>query len=184
MQDTLIDLSHLSNRASGLEKLTENIAITSPMSYRYFAIGILLAFTKTRRFVVFAIILAMSCVLSCTPNENKAIAERAVLDFHQQLIDGHYHDIYAASDPEFRKAMSESDATALFTAVNTKLGQPKNSDLKNWRVDLLVNGTFVTLVYQTEFTKAGAQEEFVWHIQGNRPILFRYSINSLALVTK
>jgi hypothetical protein len=74
--------------------------------------------------------------------ENKASAERAVLDFHQQLISGQYHDIYAASDAEFRKAMSESDATALFTAVNTKLGHPRSSELKNWRVDLLVNGTF------------------------------------------
>ena len=144
--------------------------------------GIVLAFTKTRMFVIFAIILAISCVHSCTPNENKATAERAVLDFHQQLISGQYHDIYAASDPEFRKAMSESDAAALFTAVNTKLGHPRNSDLKNWRVDLLVNGTFVTLVYQTEFAQAGAQEEFVWHIQDNRAILFRYNINSLALV--
>ena len=156
----------------------------TPTSRRFFAIGSPPAFIRTRISVTLVITLATYGLLSCTPNENKASAERAVLDFHQQLISGQYHDIYAASDPEFRKAMSESDATALFTAVNTKLGHPRSSELRNWRVNLLVNGTFVTLVYQTEFTQAGAQEEFVWHIQGNQAILYRYNINSLALVTK
>ena|SRR5690242_1142053 len=156
----------------------------SRSTHRSFAIETSLAFTTQRAFVVVALILGTSCVYSCNPNNNKAAAERAVMDFHQQLISRQYHDIYAAADPEFRKAMSEADATALFTAVNTKLGQPRNSDLKNWRVDLLVNGTFVTLIYQTDFAQAGAQEEFVWHIQGDRPTLFRYNINSLALVTK
>jgi hypothetical protein len=133
---------------------------------------------------LFAAIVAVFSLNSCTPNQNKATAETAVLDFHQKLISAQYYQIYAAADPEFRNAMSESDATALFTAVNTKLGHPKSSELRNWRVNLLLNGTFVTLVYQTEFAQAAAQEEFVWRVNGNQAILYRYNINSLALVTK
>jgi len=142
------------------------------------------AFLRTRVSVAVAVIVAVSSLNSCISNENKATAEGAVLDFHQRLISARYHEIYAAADPEFRNAMSESDATALFTAVNTKLGHPKSSELRGWRVNLLVNGTFVTLLYQTEFAQAGAQEEFVWRVHGNQAILLRYNINSLALVTK
>src|SRR5205807_123526 len=148
-----------------LSSYPRKTCLVYPMSSKK-VMGFLPAFAKTRVSVTFATILAMSSLYSCSPNQNKGTAELAVLDFHQRLISAQYHEIYATSDPEFQHAMSESDATALFTAVNTKLGHPKSSELRGWRVNLLVNGTFVTLVYQTEFAQAGAQEEFVWRVKG------------------
>ena len=140
------------------------------------------SFTKAR--VYAALVLAMFGVHSCAPNENRLTAERAVVDFHQKLNAAQYHEIYDGSDPEFRNAISESDAIAYFAAISTKLGIAKNSELKDWSVDFSANRALVTLFYDTDFVEGRAREEFIWHVHGDRATLFRYNISSPTLVTK
>ena len=123
-------------------------------------------------------------VNSCSLTKGKEIGEHAVVQFHNQFNAGQYHEIYAQSDEGFRKATTEADALALFEAVRRKLGTVKNSTQTRWHVNSTTGGTRVILAYDVEFSEGKGTEEFVFHINGDKALLFNYNVNSPLLITK
>jgi hypothetical protein len=116
--------------------------------------------------------------------KGKGAAESAVNRFHQQLNAEKYGEIYAQSDEKYRGAVKEADSNALFEAIHRKLGNVKNATQSNWRVNATTGGTFVSLVYDTEFTEGRGAEQFVFLVSGERATLLNYNINSPLLITK
>jgi len=71
-----------------------------------------------------------------------------------------------------------------FSAVRTKLGKGKRTELKNWSANNENNQTLIAVFYETEFEMDKAREEFIWRVDGNDAFLFRYNVDSPTLVTK
>jgi hypothetical protein len=140
---------------------------------------------ETRQLLLLAFIVALLVVVnSCSLTKGKEVGERAVGQFHNQFNAGQYHEIYAQSDEGFRKATSEADTLALFEAVRRKLGTVKNSNQTRWHANVSPAGTMVTLAYDVEFSEGKGTEQFVFHINGDKALLFNYNVNSPLLITK
>jgi hypothetical protein len=121
---------------------------------------------------------------SCSLTKGKGIAEAAVAQFHNQYNAGQFQEIYAQTDEGFKKATSEEQLTALLEALRRKLGTVKQSEQAGWRVNVTPMGTMVSLGYQVEFTEGKGTEEFVFHVSGDKAMLFNYNVNSPLLITK
>ena len=139
---------------------------------------------KTRPILFLTFIAAFFIVSSCSFTKGKARGEEAVVKFHNQFNAGRFHEIYAQSDEGFRKATSEADTLALFEAVRRKLGTVKNSNQTGWHVNATSAGTMVTLAYEVEFSEGKGTEQFVFHVNGDKALLFNYNVNSPLLITK
>ncbi len=122
--------------------------------------------------------------LSCGVKKGKENAERAVEKFHSQLNAGQFQQIYAESDDAFKKAATEEQVLQLFDAVRRKLGTVQQAKLSGWHVNATTGGTVVTLGYEVDFSEGKGTEQFVYHITGDKALLFNYNVNSPLLITK
>jgi Protein of unknown function (DUF4019) len=137
------------------------------------------------RLCLIAIFVPCLVLGSCSSASNKQIADQAVTEFHRQLDSEQYHAIYTGSDEKLRQAFSEADFVALLEAVHRKLGTVQRANLQSFQVGWFAGqGQVVTLVYNTRFVNSNADEKFVWHINGDHPLLVGYFINSNALITR
>jgi hypothetical protein len=121
---------------------------------------------------------------SCSLAKSKGIAEDAVKQFHDRYNAGKFHEIYLETDEGFKKAASEADFTALLEAVQRKLGAVKKSDSTSWRVGATTSGTMATLTCNVDFAEGKGAEQFVFHIDADKALLFNYNVNSPLLITK
>jgi hypothetical protein len=132
--------------------------------------------------LLLALLLAAST--SCSLTKGKGIAEAAVVQFHNQFNAGQFHEIYAQTDEGFKKGTNEADLVELFEAVHRKLGTVNQANPAGWGVNTTPSGTMATLSYEVEFSEGKGQEEFVFHIEGNKALLYHYNINSPLLITR
>jgi hypothetical protein len=116
--------------------------------------------------------------------KGKGAAEAAVATFHQQFNDKQFTQIYAESNDKFKGATTEQELVELLDAVHRKLGTVKDAKSTGWRVNSTTDGTFVYATYDTEFTEAKGDEQFIFQMDGDKAILAGYHINSNALITK
>jgi hypothetical protein len=138
------------------------------------------------RFAI-AFLAAVSLLLcscgSVTADTN--LAKQAVTQFHSQLDAQQYAALYTAADPQLHQATSQADFTKLLAAVHRKLGNVRESNLRTWHAGWYTGqGTTVTLTYDTTFASGSGTEQFVWHINDNRALLYGYHINSADLIEK
>jgi hypothetical protein len=131
-------------------------------------------------------ILAVSLVwvCGCSAQADLATAETEVAHFHQQLNEGVFSQIYADASEGLKKSAKEADFEKLLTSIHTKLGSVRQSKRTNWNVNFHTAGTFVTLVYDTEFERGKGTEQFVYLMSGKKAVLHGYHINSNDLVDK
>lgn len=133
-------------------------------------------------FLAAASLLLCSCGSMAVDTE---LAKQGVAQFHSQLNAEQYATVYGSTDPEFRKITSQADFTKLLVAVHRKLGSVQQSNLRTWNAAWYTSqGTTMTLTYDTTFSTGSGTEQFVWHISGNRALLYGYHINSDDLIEK
>jgi hypothetical protein len=122
---------------------------------------------------------------SCGSGKSVGIAAQGVEQFHSDFNSEQYAAMYAAADEGFRKASSEADFLSLLQAVHRKLGKVQSSQRTNFQVGMSTGqGTVVTLVYTTNFDQGVGNEQFLWHMRDDQPVLLGYHINSNALIVK
>jgi hypothetical protein len=121
---------------------------------------------------------------SCSLTKGKGIAEAAVAQFHNQYNAGQFRDIYSQTDEGFKKSASEADFVALLEALHRKLGTVKQANQAGWGVNATPMGTMATLAYEVEFSEGKGTEQFVFHISGDKAMLYNYNVNSPLLITK
>jgi len=112
------------------------------------------------------------------------MAQKAVVHFHDQLNAENYQQIYSESHTEFQAAINESKAIEYFSAARRKLGKVRSAQLNDWKPNNANGRTLIGLFYETRFDEDTAREEFIWAVNGNNAVLFRYNIDSPTLVTK
>ena len=131
------------------------------------------------------ILLATASLLAgCGLVKGTASAEKAVNEFHEQLDKSDFKGIYAATHSDFKAAETEKDFVALLDAVHRKLGTVQNAEKAGWRVNSFNSRTDIVLNYKTKFTGGDARESFNFRMDGDKPILRGYNINSQALIVK
>ncbi|HTU32771.1 MAG TPA: DUF4019 domain-containing protein [Candidatus Acidoferrum sp.] len=125
-------------------------------------------------------------VCSCgSMTKDTTLAKEAVVGFHAQLDSGQYTVLYEAADPKLHSITSEPDFVKFLDAVHRKLGAVRGSNLQNWRAGWYAGqGTTIVLTYNTSFAAGSGTEQFTWHIDNNRALLYGYHINSADLIEK
>jgi opacity protein-like surface antigen len=125
-------------------------------------------------------------MVSCSSSiENVILAKQAVEEFHTQMNTEQYKALYAAADDKFHQATGERDFTKLLQSVHRKLGNAQHSNLRYTNVGWYAGqGTTVTLTYETTFASGAGTEQFVWHMSGDRAMLYGYHITSNDLITQ
>lgn len=139
--------------------------------------------TKQRLSLVLVTLLLVTSN-SCSLTKGRGLAEAAVAQFHNQYNAGQFHQIYSQTDEGFKKATSEADFVTLLEALHRKLGTVKQSSQAGWGVNATPMGTVATLTYEVEFSEGKGTEKFVFHISGDKAMLYNYNVNSPLLITK
>jgi hypothetical protein len=121
---------------------------------------------------------------ACSLTRGKGIAEAAVVRFHDQFNAAQYHEIYEQADQAFKKSASEDEFVALLEAVHRKLGTVKEAHSSGWGINTTMAGTMATLTYDIEFSEGKGNEQFVFHISGDKAALYHYNVNSPLLITR
>ena len=137
-----------------------------------------------RRPLLILLALLLGASTSCSLTKGKGIAEAAVVQFHNQFNAGQFHEIYNQADEGFKKGASEAELVALLEAVHRKLGTVKQANPARWGINTTPTGTLASLGYEVEFSEGKGVEEFVFHIIGDKALLYHYNVNSPILITK
>ena len=83
---------------------------------------------------------------------------------------------------EFRARVSQHAFSDVYQTA--ELGPWQSAADPGWNVTRTTGGHFVKLMYQSQFAKGAAAEEFTWQIQNGRPSLVGYYVNSPLLVSE
>lgn len=129
-----------------------------------------------------AVLSATGCFLKFSTIKGKDAAEKAVSKFGEQINASKYQEICTDSADVFKKLATNDECLQLFEAVTRKLGQRKNGGLREWNINTTTDGTFVRLIYDTDFDLDKGTEEFVYKIDGDKAQLAGYHINSKAFM--
>ena len=138
-----------------------------------------------RRVLFFAALSFLALILACTnPFKVGQMSDASVAQFHQKLDQTQFHDIYAASSPDFQRASPEKDITELFNAIHTKLGNVTSTNRTNIFMSATTGGNFVRATYDTTFAKGKGTEQFNWMLANDQLTLVGYHIESRDLMVK
>jgi hypothetical protein len=108
-------------------------------------------------------------------------ADPAVKEFHQQLDAGQYEAICSQAVQGFC-SNAAGDTIRVFKGVHEKLGNTAGTKRGRMTVSSATGGTFVRIDYNTTFASGTAVETFTWIKTGNTFHLYRYDIQSNALL--
>ena len=118
---------------------------------------------------------------ACTMGTNEA--KDGVAEFRARVSRQSFKEIYQAAAPEFRQAATEEEFVRFMSALDRKLGPWQSASEPGWHVARTTAGHSVQLAYESRFTKGPAAEQFAWRIEGGRPVLLGYNVNSRLLVS-
>jgi len=68
--------------------------------------------------------------------------------------------------------------------VQRKLDTVKETHSSGWSVNTTTAGTMATLSYDVDFSEGKGREQFIFHISGDKALLYHYNVNSPLLITK
>lgn len=114
----------------------------------------------------------------------KGSSEPEVAKFHQLLKKKQFEAMYEMGSKEFRSASPKEKVTALFAAIDRKLGSLDKSKLVNWSVKTYNLDTTVVLVYDDKFQEGDATETFTFHVSDGKAELVGYNISSFDMLVK
>jgi len=140
-----------------------------------------------RRPALGALVFAVAVVLGCTSLAQKGAAEGAVNQFHERLDAGSYDQIYDSADDRFKAASTREQFTKVLRAIHDKLGKVTASKQTGFSGQDRAGtdaGSYLQLVYETQFATGKGTETFMWRVDGGQVRLFNYNINSADLITK
>ncbi len=119
----------------------------------------------------------------CSSQKDFQQAERATDEFHMQFAKGSYGEIYDSSDKPIKTSATREQMIGMLQRINRKLGPCGDPNRQGFNVNYNTGGTFVTMVYTRKCANGQLEENFVWRIQGGKPILYGYHFNSPVLAT-
>jgi|SRR5579859_4509710 len=113
--------------------------------------------------------------------QDRALANTAVRQSHQELNAARYDEICREADEDFAQEGKCEEFTKFLEAVHAKMGTADSETLVNVRLYATTNGNFIMTQYMTIFAQGSATETFTWVKSNSRLRLQRYRIQSSAL---
>jgi len=118
----------------------------------------------------------------CSAGTEVPAAEAAIGDFHAQLNASAFDAIYQGSSKDMKSVSTQDGLVRLLAAVHRKLGAFRSGKVTGWTENYNTSGHFVVLGYSAAYDKGAAAETFTYRIDGERPLLAGFNINSNALI--
>lgn len=125
---------------------------------------------------------AILTLSACSIGKDVPIAEQGVKRFHQMLGSDQIDAIVASSGPELTAGPAKARFTQLLSVIRKKLGRPTGGTQAGWNDNFNAGGHFISLNYQSKYERGDAAENFVFRMEGEKPTLAGYHINSDALI--
>ena len=116
--------------------------------------------------------------------KGKEAGARAIAEFHKLYNDGKIAEIYAASDPTFKKATNDKQFSDLMGALQKKLGKVTATKEAGFTINTFNLTTRVVLNQETTFEQGKGTEVFTFEMSGDKAVLVGYHINSNDLIVK
>ncbi len=127
------------------------------------------------------LLLALAFVLvSCGGGTDAA--KQGVTAFRDRVTHRSFAEIYRTASPEFRQAVTEEQFQRLMAGLERRLGAWQLSKEPVWHVTRSPGEHFVSLTYESQFSKGPATERFTWRIENGAPVLLGYNVQSALLV--
>ena len=130
-----------------------------------------------------AVLAFLSLLAACSGTASVKQADQGVVRFHSEMNAGQYAHIYDASAEEMKATTKREDFIKFLTGAHAKLGAYRESKQVGWNDNYATGGHFVTLTYDSQFERGPAQEQFVYRMKDDQPILAGYHVNSNLFVT-
>jgi hypothetical protein len=102
--------------------------------------------------------------------------------FHEELNTGQYEEICSEADPAFSQWRNHEGALHFLQQLHGKLGDAGVTKQVHIKVSVTTGGTFVTSEFDTQFDQGEAEETFIWRKSGINLHLYRYNVQSSALL--
>ncbi len=136
--------------------------------------------------IYFYVILMLLCYsTSCSSSHEHDIVQQAVVNFHRELDQQEWTISYDSADDEFRHSGTKAEFSNFLQTIHNKLGNVQQAEIRSYKKQWIAGrGSFISTVFETQFTFGKAIETFSWHIVSNRAVLHGYNINSNALIVK
>lgn len=136
---------------------------------------------------VFQAFSLLSCLMlaacSFEDGDYQAASLKLVEDFHSQTQRGEFSSIYNEAAPGLREGASEAEFIRILQLIDKTMGSVEHSELANRAPTKANDGRMLTLlVFNTRFSSGAATESFYIEKIDDKPRLFRYDINSDALI--
>jgi hypothetical protein len=129
----------------------------------------------------FAMLLAASVALvGCSMGQDLSVTDSAVADFHAKLNAGQFKAIADASGPEIKNG--STDFGGLIEAIHTKLGTFKSTSRRGFNDNINNGDHLFTATYASVYSTGPATENFVYRLNGGKPVLIGYHVESAALL--
>jgi len=119
-----------------------------------------------------------SCRVSIKPGyfeDDQKTAERAVDQLHDRLSAERYEEIYAQTAEELRRTASKADLISAMKRTHDQFGVFKSTKQTNAQV-IMGAPRQVKLVYNTQYEKLEATEEFIWLVNFDDVKLALYKV--------
>jgi len=131
------------------------------------------------RFAILSVTAAVA-LGGCSMGQDMSATDSAVADFHAKLNNGQFAAIAAAAGPEMKNG--GIDFPAFIEKIHTKLGTFRSATRQGFN-DNINNGdhTF-TASYASVYSTGPASENFVYRLNGGKPVLIGYHVESAALL--
>jgi len=110
----------------------------------------------------------------CAGNEDARAAKAEVARFRQQVAAGQFAEIYRASAPNIRNAMTEARFVQMVGDFHRSMGRFQSATEPSWRYDSGSDGDQIALKYVSTFERGKATQQFIYTMLDGRPVLSAY----------
>lgn len=122
--------------------------------------------------LLFAAFLLVNGCVTIKPgyfSDDKHLAEKAVVKFHDQFNRAAYDEIFESTHPDAKATKSEAKLVEVLTELRSSFGGVKSSLLATSRVVVIgANERSVEMIYKTQFEKGTRNEIFVFISDGEQ----------------
>src|SRR5947209_12391090 len=121
-------------------------------------------FKNTHIYLFALMMLVLSSAVGCSAKRGFELAKQGATDFHHEYNASRFAGIYRGSGKEIRDSMDEMNCITLFQDVQEHLGAISDAKLIGERYNIVLDGTVVSLQFNTRFERGRAIEDLAFRI--------------------
>ena len=120
----------------------------------------------------------------CGLAKNTKKVDAEVDRFHQHWNADEFQAVFDEAHMNFRNAQPASSLLSTFERIKKNYGKLQTSKRRSWGFNTNNGVTDIKVAYDSAFDRGSAVEEFVYRMNGDKPLLLSYDIASPETVAK